>query len=518
MDQFLIIPDVLRYNARAYPTREAIVFPDYKQSVTFDEIDQNTDQFACFLFDLKIKKGQCVGMLLKDSRKASLAFLSLAKIGASAVPLDPDSSKDRVKEAALFLDIQYFLVEEKYRSLVDNDHIQVIVLKEQEGITFLPPQVSAMPKQWQSPVVIECQDDLICMSTSGSTGHPKVVRMAHQGIIANALAVKEHLRITDGDRFLSLTPMSHAHGFYNGLLMPMCCGASSIMIDAMTVFHVPQFWNTVKDHRISIVNIVPTIVEMLINMKAVFASANNSTLRFMICGTAPLKEERRDIFESTNGVKVICQYGLTETLINAIELLDGRRVIGSVGKPVGVKIQILDERFDPLPVNSVGEIAISGPSVTRGYYGQDGLNQTVFHQGSFLTGDLGRLDNEGFLFIEGRKKDLIIKGGKNIAPIEVERVLLSHPAVEEASVVGLADDFYGEEIYAFVTLKDPEAIEQELLVYCQKRIPLFLCPKGIFMLDQLPKGPTGKFQKNKLKEIGERILAQGKGVVRGAID
>jgi len=508
MSRLLTIADVLKYNAQLYPAREAIVFPDYKESITFADLDVHTNQFANFLIDLKIKKGQCVGLLLKDSRKLSLAILSLAKIGARAVPLDVDLPKEKLEELIKFIDIRSIIVEEKYQALAGNNSFQRVILKPQEGITSLP-QTGERPKQFLSPVAVERQDDLICMGTSGSTGSPKLVRIHHQGIIANASAIKEHLRIIELDRFLSLTPLTHTHGFYNGLLMPMCCGATSVIIDGVSVFHIPRFWGIVRDYRISIVNIVPTIIEMLMNMKVFSNPEQKATLRFMICGTAPLKEDRREVFERANNIKVVCQYGLTETLINAMELLDGKRIKGSVGVPVAGEVKILDD----------GEIAISGPSVTNGYYGQEELNKTVFQQGAFLTGDLGRIDEQGFLFIEGRKKDLIIKGGKNISPLEAERVLSAHPAVQEVSVIGLPDEFYGEEVYAFVTLKGPQVTEQELFAFCQKGdLPLFICPKSIFIIDDLPKGPTGKIQKKKLKELGEMFLHQKKGVVRGAID
>lgn len=482
------IAEIIQLRKKEQSNETALMFADYNQQVSFGQLADSVSSYAEFLVHNKICQGKKIALLAKDCRKTSLVYLACAWIGSQVVVLDPDAGRERLDSVFTSVPFDLLICEQAYAALIQGFKGKVVFIEEGSGIHQLPLSAQEYALK-EIEVTASPEDDLILLNTSGSTGNPKVVRIHHEAIIVNALAVGNFLKIGPNDRFLSLTPTTHAHGFYNGLLMPLIIGASSVMIDAMTVFHAPKFWSIVNRNRVTVCNIVPTIVEMLLSMKIKPLAGENEILRFFICGTAPLNEQSRKSFEKACSIPVLCQYGLTETLINSIEPLEGNHPEGSVGKPLDNNISLEDN-----------EIIISGASVTHGYFNQPELTDQVLKGGRFYTGDLGRFDKDGFLYIIGRKKDIIIKGGKNILASDVERVLSKHSAVHEAAVVGLPDDFYGEEVFAAVVLKENTPIE-EIISFSRESLAAYQVPKAIFVVKQFMRGPTGKPLKNEIKKL-----------------
>jgi long-chain acyl-CoA synthetase len=231
------------------------------------------------------------------------------------------------------------------------------------------------------------------------------------------------------------------------------------------------------------------------------AESDTRSLRFALCGSAPVPVEVMKRFEQLFRCPVIEGYGLSEsTCRSTFNPIDGPRV-GSVGLPIGNEMRVVDERDRELGPNEIGEIVLRGPNIMKGYYRNEAATGEAFRSGWFHTGDLGYRDADGFFYVVDRKTDMIIRGGENIYPREIDEVLYRHPKVKDAATVGIPDELYGEEVKSFVVMRDgQQATEAEILDFCRARLADFKCPKSVEFLDEIPKGPTGKLLKRELSK------------------
>jgi long-chain acyl-CoA synthetase len=229
-------------------------------------------------------------------------------------------------------------------------------------------------------------------------------------------------------------------------------------------------------------------------------SFDTSRLRFALCGSAPVPVEVMKRFESLFDCPVIEGYGLSEsTCRSTFNPVDDRRRAGSIGLPIGNQMQVFDDKDCELGPNQIGEIVLRGSNLMKGYYKNEAATREAFRSGWFHSGDLGFRDEDGFFYVVDRKSDMIIRGGENIYPREIDEVLYQHPLVKDAATIGVADALYGEEVKSFVVLRDDcEATEAEILEFCRARLADFKCPKTIEFLEDIPKGPTGKLLKREL--------------------
>jgi acyl-CoA synthetase (AMP-forming)/AMP-acid ligase II len=305
------------------------------------------------------------------------------------------------------------------------------------------------------------------------------------------------------DRLLVIMPIFHANALSNQVVVPFLAGASIVLARR---FMSEEFWPMVAHYRPTYFTAVPTILSRLLEEPEPPPMANRSSLRFARTGAAPLSVEVQRQFEERFELPVIVSYGLTEatcTVTMNPPTLEGRK-LGSVGIPLdGLDVRVLGSDGAEQPVGTVGEIATKGPSVMLGYLGLPKETAEAIPDGWLRTGDLGYLDRDGFLFLTDRKKDLIIRGGENISPKEVEEVLYAHPLVAEAAVVGLLDPVYGEQVGAFVVLRDPSRATvdamNELLAHCRTRLARFKVPTRVEVLRGMLKNSVGKIAKQELK-------------------
>jgi long-chain acyl-CoA synthetase len=288
--------------------------------------------------------------------------------------------------------------------------------------------------------------------------------------------------------------------------------ASALYAGGSTVvsprFSASRFWQTVSDHGVTSFGSVATMLSMLLARypEGVPAGLDTSRLRFAMCGSAPVPVEVMRRFEETFRCPVVEGYGLSEsTCRSTFNLPDGRRRPGSCGLPIGNEMRVVDEEDAERPDGALGEIVLRGENVFKGYFKNEGATRHAFRGGWFHTGDIGYRDPDGFYYIADRKSDMIIRGGENIYPREIDELLYTHPAVASAAAVGVPDELYGEEVAAFVQLREgADVTEQELIDFCRARLADFKCPKSIRFVDELPKGPTGKVLKRELARLSER--------------
>jgi sulfoacetate-CoA ligase len=341
----------------------------------------------------------------------------------------------------------------------------------------------------------------LLMYTSGTTGTPKGVMLTHGNLAANARIISAEHRLGPADRVTAILPLYHINAFAVTMLAPLAHGGSLAMPPK---FSATRFWDMVARFECTWLNMVPTIVSYLLEGAAP-PRESISHVRFCRTASAPLPPEYLLAFERKFGVSVIETMGLTETVAPAFSnpYERERRKVGSVGRASGCEARIVDEKGRDLPDGTAGEIVIRGPQVTPGYYKNESATAGAFFDGGwFRSGDIGIRDPDGFFFVTGRIKELIIKGGENIAPREIDEVLLRHPAVLDAAAAGIPDKHFGQEIMACVIRREGEPCsEDELKAFCCEHLGRYKTPKAIYFVTELPRGPSGKVQRLKLVEI-----------------
>ncbi len=343
------------------------------------------------------------------------------------------------------------------------------------------------------------------MYTSGTTGRPKGAVLAQRAILAGGEnAIIAH-GLTPEDRTLLVLPLYHINGFCVSLMSTLVSGASMV---APPRFSVSRFWEHVTGERCTWFSAVPTQYQYLLRAAEADGPPPRAELahvRFARSASAPLSPEVHRAFEDLFGMVLIETMGLTETAaqITSNPMPPGERKYGSPGKAYGNEVAILDKESREVPRGTEGEIAVRGENVFRCYLkNPEATAESFTPDGWFLTGDLGRMDAEGYIYVTGRRKELIIKGGENIAPREIDEALLTHPQVVEAAAFAVADDNYGQRVEAGVALTGGASVtEAELIELARAQVGRFKAPDRVHILEDLPKGPSGKVQRLKLAEM-----------------
>ena len=337
----------------------------------------------------------------------------------------------------------------------------------------------------------------LLMYTSGTTGVPKGVMLTQSNLAANALSISAEHALSPSDRVLAVLPLYHINAFAVTMLAPLAQGGSLAMPPK---FSAGSFWQQATQAGCTWINVVPTMISYLLEGAA--PPADVSGIRFCRSASAALPPAHLQAFESRFGIGIIETMGLTETVAPAFSnpLQRAQRKLGAVGRASGCEACVIDAALQAVPDGITGEIAIRGPQVMRGYYKNEAATLASFTPDGWLrTGDLGHRDADGFFFVTGRIKELIIKGGENIAPREIDEALLRHPAVLDAAAVGIPDPHYGQEIMVCIVLRDGAvADEGALRDFCSTALGRYKTPKVFHFVPDLPRGPSGKVQRLKL--------------------
>lgn len=342
--------------------------------------------------------------------------------------------------------------------------------------------------------------DGILMYTSGTTGRPKGVILSHGNLLAGGMNVMQGHQLTDSDRALCVLPLYHINGLCVTVFGPLVSGGSVVMPQR---FSTTSFWSWIDRHRCTWFSVVPTQVSYLLRDSG--RCEKRDFLRFGRSASAPLSPDMHESFEKQFGVALIETMGLTETAaqISSNPMPPIPRKLGSPGLAVGNELKIVDSQLQALPAGEEGELLVRGENVMQHYFRNPAATaQAILPDGWFRSGDLARMDDDGFLFITGRLKELIIKGGENIAPREIDDALYQHADVVEAAAFARACKDFGQRVEAAVCLRQSSTLdEDQLLTLCRDRVGTFKCPDRIHFLDELPKGPSGKIQRKKLVEL-----------------
>jgi len=453
------------------------------------------NRFAHALRRLGLRVGDRVVVLLPNCPEVLQAYAGILKAGGVIVPVVFLLGADEVRHILADSEARVVVTAPAFLDKVEGFAGTIVLVGEGTGRGW-DELIAGESKTFGS--VDRADDDLaVILYTAGTTGHPKGVALTHANLASNARAAASLYELDRTSWALMVLPLSHSYGL-TVMNAGNILGTKGVLL---RWFNPGGVLEAIQHYRVESMSAVPTMLVYLLNYPDA-ARFDTSSMRLWGSGAAPLPLEIVEPFERKFGGRILEGYGLTEASpVVSAHRLSGARKLGSVGQALpGVAVAILDDADRPLPPGELGEVCVRGPNVMQGYYRLPGETAHTLRNGWLHTGDVGRLDADGYLYIVERKKDLIIRGGFNIYPREVEEVLYAHPAVAEAAVVGVADVLMGEEVLAFVALKPGAATDAGALIgFCQERLARYKCPRQIRFVDALPKSPIGKILRKELR-------------------
>ena len=475
----------------------AVILPDTGIRVSYRQLRDQVTEMADALTSLGIRPGERVATSLPNGLSTVVSFLA-ASIAGTAAPLNPSYREEEVSfyledtGARLLLCPPDGAGEARQAAQLRGVPVYSLEMDSAGYVRIAggPHGASAAPP---SP-----DDVALVLHTSGSTGRPKRVPIRHRNIAASTLNIVEHYALGPDDVALCVMPLFHVHGLVASTLSTLLSGGA-VAIPAK--FNALSFWRTVRDTKATWYSAVPTIHNLLLSRAGSERPAGAEGLRFIRSCSASLPAEMMQQMECVFGVPVLEAYGMTEAShqMASNPKPPAERKPGSVGPGTGVQIGIMDDEGNFLAAGERGEVVIQGPNVVSGYENNPEANAKSFTKGWFRTGDQGFLDNDGYLTLTGRLKELINRGGEKIGPREIDEVLLSHPAVAEAVCFGVPHPGWGEEVAAAVVLREPVG-EADILAFCKDRLAEFKRPKKIFITDAIPRTATGKIQRGNVAQ------------------
>ena len=512
-------------------------------SLTYRELDLQAERFAAVLASFGVGKGSRVALNLPNCPQFMIAYYGALRLGAIVVLCNPlytgreltQQLDDAGAEIVLTLSRFYPVI----RSIKEKTKVKTIIatsIKEYlpAGLRLLytlfqekkeGDRVKLQPGDYwlqgllrrtdgPPPAVELKHDDVACiLYTGGTTGLAKGALLTHRNLAANALQIKSWLTdLKEGDEIgMAVLPFFHSYGMSTCLNLSLLVGGTLVLVPRFTQEEILKL---IHRERPTLMPGVPTLYIAIINAPNL-KKYDLSSIRVCISGAAPLPREVQDRFEALTGGRLREGYGLTETSpVTHCNPIYGRSKAGSIGVPFpGTEAKIVD-LTDPaaeLPAGEIGQLAIRGPQVMKGYLNQPEETAAVFHDGWFLTGDIGKRDEEGYFYIVDREKDMIIAGGYNIFPREIEEVLYSHPKIKEACAAGIPHSYRGETVKAYIVLREGEEMDEaEVRKFCEENLARYKVPKAVEFRDELPKTMVGKVLRRALIEE-ERARGEKKG-------
>ncbi len=473
---------------RAFLTPERIAIKMNKQEITFYELHQNVLEITAKLQVLGVKKGTKIGLLSKNSILMVEVIHALKYIGAVTVLLNTRLTDKEILWQINDAEVKFVLSDIDIKGTIkESERIQVLSLH-----TVLKTETPPTPHYYQQEFNLDDPDTI--MYTSGTTGNPKGVIHSYGNHYWSAIGSALNLGIHQEDCWLACVPFFHVSGL--SILMKSVIYGMTVLIHEQ--FDPIQVNKEISEEKVTIISVVGVMLQQLINNLDRMNNRYPTSLRCILLGGGPAPKSLLERSKELS-IPIYQTYGMTETSSQIVTLSpeDSLSKLGSVGKPLfHSQAKIMYEGNEQPPMKH-GEIFVKGPTITIGYYNQEEATENSIQNGWLSTGDIGYLDQEGFLYVLDRRKDLIISGGENVYPAEVESVLMSHSAIKEAGVIGIDDEKWGQIPVAFIVGENLTA--QEVQLYCMDRLARYKVPKSIYFLDELPRNATNKLQRHKLK-------------------
>jgi len=501
----LVLTDFLN---RAPADKTAVVLPEQNIQITYGNLRNQVTAVAEQLAAAGVGRGDRVATSLTNGLPVIVSFLA-AGVAGTAAPLNPAYKEDEFRfyledTAAKVLILPPEGADEARRAAVARGvPILTIDMDAAGTVSLLPGSAKASAERplGRTPVTPPTIDDVaLVLHTSGSTGRPKRVPLKHANLSISAQNVARSYTLTKDDVSLCVMPLFHVHGLVASTLATFASGGTVVVPGK---FSPLSFWRTARDHGVTWYSAVPTLHQLLLARAGDPTDpsrrpAGTEKLRFIRSCSASLPPAVMHALEAAFGAPVLEAYGMTEAAhqMASNPLPPSERKPGSVGRGTDVKISIMDKAGRHLPIGEAGEVVIQGPNVITGYENNPEANASSFVDGWFRTGDQGVLDDNGYLTLVARIKELINRGGEKISPREIDEVLLTHPSIAEAVCFGVPHGTWGEEVEAAVVLREGETIgAPDLLAFCKERLADFKRPKQIHITQAIPRTATGKIQR-----------------------
>jgi long-chain acyl-CoA synthetase len=490
------LSSLLEQAADGHPDRHAIRMDDLV--LTYAQLREAAGRMSTLLVSAGVEPGDRVGIMLPNVPAFPIAFYGALAAGAVVVPMNPLLKSREISyylsdSGAGVLLAWHTAAGEAAKGAADAG-AQVINVETPDLASMLEEHAPATGPSGRAD-----EDDAVILYTSGTTGRPKGAQLTHAGLRRNAeLTARTLLQNHPDDVTMGCLPLFHVFG--------LTCGLNATVAAAATLTLLPRFdpakaLDIIARDAVTIFEGVPTMYAAMLHHPGA-DPAKAATLRVCVCGGASLPVEILRGFEEKFGCVILEGYGLSETSpVASFNLPDRVRKPGSIGVPVeGVQMRLVDDQGQTAPDGEIGEIAIRGHNVMKGYWGKPEATAEAITDGWFRTGDMAKVDEDGYYYIVDRKKDLIIRGGYNVYPREIEEVLHEHPAVAEVAVIGIPHAGLGEEVGAAVALKPgASATPEELRAFARDKVAAYKYPRHVWLVDALPKGPTGKILRREVK-------------------
>jgi len=536
------LPEILAEMARRFPDRAATVF--FKAKLTYAQLDALVDRCAAGLQRMGVQKGDRVAIMTANSPQYVIAFYAILRIGGIVVPCNPLYVARELEHQLKDSGARVIIVMSRFYSVVKDaqpgaplEHIIVTNVKE-----YFPPllrflftvakekkeghranfasdplaigfqQLLAQAPAKPEPVHSDLDDTAILLYTGGTTGVPKAAELTHRNIMVNAIQTRTWFSAKDGEEVvMAALPVSHSYGMTTAMNFAVVCGATMLLI--ANPRDIKDVLETIQAFRPTAYPGVPTMYVGINNHPEV-GKYDLRSINACISGGAALPVEVQKRFGEITGAKLVEGYGLSESSpVTHANPIYGENRIGTIGLPwpdTDARIMDVETGTQEMPVGEIGELVVRGPQVMKGYWNRPDETALVLRDGWLYTGDIARMDEDGYFQIVDRKKDMIIAGGFNIYPREIEEVLYQHPKVKEAVAVGLPDPRRGETVKAYVVLKEGEtATEQEIIEHCRANLARFKVPTAVEFRSELPKTLVGKVLRRALREeeLTKRVQA-----------
>ncbi len=492
------LANIVTESARRHPDRPAIRLDDIL--ITYAELDELTARAAGWLRARGVEPGDRVAIALPNVVQFPVLYYGALRAGATVVPMNPLLKSREIahhlSDSGAKLALVWSTVAAEAESAANTTGTDIVVIDD---------DTIAATADWPFSPAVAARDDAdtaVILYTSGTTGTPKGAQLTHANLYRNAIAFIELFDLCPDDVVLGTLPFFHAFGQTNGLNASLAAGAS---VSVVARFEPTAVLQLIERHQVTVFAGVPTMYVALLHTGA--DGVDTSSLRLCVSGGAALPVEVLNDFQKTFGASILEGYGLSETSPSAAYNRPGRTKPGSIGLPLdGVDMKLVNPDGTEAPPGEVGEIVIRGHNVMKGYWKRPDATEAAIVDGWFHTGDMATRDDDGFYFIVDRKKDIIIRGGFNVYPREIEEVLYEHPAVREAAVIGVPHPTHGEEVAAAVALRPgTSATPDELRGYVKARVAAYKYPRLIWLVDALPKGATGKILKREIHPPAELL-------------
>jgi len=509
------LSEILRISARKFPSRVALVFGQKK--ITYKSLNETTDHLAAGLLDLGIKKQERIAIFLDNCPEFVISYYAIIKAGAVIVPINYMFKMEEAKfilqdsEATALITSRIFLdMAEELRLRVDSLKTIISTQKARDDVYSFnwirKPDTTAL-----EGIACDPEELAVILYTSGTTGYPKGAMLSHKNLVSNAMDSSAAIKVSQRDVFICILPLFHSFAATVCMNLPLLVGAKIVIMKSVRPFK--RIVRSIRKNRVTVFAAIPSIYTILKDVKLP-KILDSPLIKFFnpikvcISGAAALPVDTFRGFEKRFRIPLLEGYGLTEASpVVTLNPLKGVRKPGSIGVSLArhIELMIVDDKAHSLEPGEIGELLVRGPNVMSGYFKKEEVSLEVLKDGWLYTGDMAKFDEQGYVYIVGRKKEMVNVRGLNVYPREIEEVLYQNPKIKEAAVIGILDEHKGEIPKGFVVLKENEtATAHELIQYLRERLAPFKIPKTIEFRASLPKSATGKILKRLLQDEEQR--------------